>query len=229
MKGFLNDTMPACYILDYTQRKYIYASPRMKELIERPLSYFLDGGVEFAFKLWHKDDLKVYDKNIFPANLNFLKQIPPAEHSSYLFQCNYRGKRNSGGYRQIMQESFFVRSTDTGLPLASIGFLYDISSIMSSNKLIHRIIHIGRDKKGVSQMSVVESGTFFSGRDETSLSKREIEILKYVCEDLTSDEIAQKLFISRHTVDNHRRNLLEKTNCKTSVGLVKFAFGNGYF
>jgi DNA-binding CsgD family transcriptional regulator len=34
--------------------------------------------------------------------------------------------------------------------------------------------------------------------------------------------------ISKHTVDNHRRNLLRKTNSKTSVGLVRFAFTEGY-
>jgi len=41
------------------------------------------------------------------------------------------------------------------------------------------------------------------------------------------EEIGEKLFISRKTVDNHRQNLLEKTGCKSTVGLVKFAIKNG--
>ena len=40
------------------------------------------------------------------------------------------------------------------------------------------------------------------------------------------EEIGEKLFISRKTVDNHRQNLLEKTGCKSTVGLVKFAIKN---
>ncbi len=55
------------------------------------------------------------------------------------------------------------------------------------------------------------------------LSEREKEVLKLIVKEYTSDEIARKLFISKKTVDNHRRHLLEKTNCKTTVGLVKFA------
>ncbi|MEJ1242156.1 helix-turn-helix transcriptional regulator [Chryseolinea sp. T2] len=228
INNFLQHTMPACYILDYTRKKYIYASPRMKDLIEHPISHFLDGGVEFAFKLWHKQDLKVFDEKIFPANLDFLKATPPAEYSSYLFQCNYRGKRKSGEYRHVMQESFFIKATSTGLPLASIGFLYDVSSFVTGNKLNHRIVRLDKDEKSGAHPSVVQNNTFISGSEEITLTKREIEILKCVCDDLSSEEIAQKLFISKHTVDNHRRNLLEKTNCKTSVGLVRFALENGF-
>jgi two-component system, NarL family, nitrate/nitrite response regulator NarL len=58
------------------------------------------------------------------------------------------------------------------------------------------------------------------------LSEREIEILKLIVQEHTSDEIAAKLFISKKTVDNHRAHLLEKTGCKTTIGLVKFALRN---
>jgi len=59
------------------------------------------------------------------------------------------------------------------------------------------------------------------------LSEREKEILKLIVKELTSEEIAQKLFISKKTVDNHRQHLLEKTSCKSTVGLVKFAVKMG--
>ena len=55
------------------------------------------------------------------------------------------------------------------------------------------------------------------------LTPREKDILKLVCEELNSQEIAEKLFISVHTAETHRRNLLSKTGCKNSVGLVKYA------
>jgi DNA-binding NarL/FixJ family response regulator len=60
------------------------------------------------------------------------------------------------------------------------------------------------------------------------LTPREKDILKLVCEELNSQEIADKLFISVHTAETHRRNLLSKTGCKNSVGLVKYAMENGY-
>ena len=58
------------------------------------------------------------------------------------------------------------------------------------------------------------------------LTKREIEILLLILEELTNYEIAKKLFVSPRTIDTHRRNLLQKTKAKNTVGLVKFAFKN---
>lgn len=59
------------------------------------------------------------------------------------------------------------------------------------------------------------------------LSSREKEVLSLIVKELTSEEIADKLFISKRTVDNHRQHLLEKTGCKTTIGLVKFAIKLG--
>ncbi len=59
------------------------------------------------------------------------------------------------------------------------------------------------------------------------LSDREREILSLIVKEYTSEEIADKLFISKKTVDNHRANILEKTKCKSTIGLVKYALKNG--
>jgi DNA-binding NarL/FixJ family response regulator len=59
------------------------------------------------------------------------------------------------------------------------------------------------------------------------LSAREREVLSLIVKEHTSEEIAQKLFLSKKTVDNHRQNILSKTGCKTTIGLVKFAIRNG--
>ncbi len=59
------------------------------------------------------------------------------------------------------------------------------------------------------------------------LSRREKEILKYISMEYTTQEIADKLFISQNTVNTHRKNLLSKLNAKNTAGLVKYAFQNG--
>lgn len=58
------------------------------------------------------------------------------------------------------------------------------------------------------------------------LTPREIEILRLIMEEFSSEEIADKLFISKHTVDTHRKNIIQKTNTRTIVGLLKFAIEN---
>ncbi len=60
-----------------------------------------------------------------------------------------------------------------------------------------------------------------------TLSQREREILILIMKEHTSEEIAQKLFISKKTVDNHRAHILEKTHCRSTIGLVKYAIKNG--
>lgn len=60
-----------------------------------------------------------------------------------------------------------------------------------------------------------------------ALSKREEEILQLICEQLTTDEIAEKLFLSPKTVNGHRNSLLEKTGAKNVAGLVVYAFKHG--
>jgi two-component system, NarL family, response regulator NreC len=55
------------------------------------------------------------------------------------------------------------------------------------------------------------------------LTKREQEILQLICQQLTSDEIAEKLFISPKTVNGHRSNMMDKTGSKNIAGLVVFA------
>jgi DNA-binding NarL/FixJ family response regulator len=61
-----------------------------------------------------------------------------------------------------------------------------------------------------------------------TLTSREIEILQYICEGYTDKEIGQKCFISQRTAGGHRFNLLKKTGCKNTVGLIFFAIKNGF-
>lgn len=90
---------------------------------------------------------------------------------------------------------------------------------------------------------VADNGTFYSNEvlkvmmqtvkterrqieEIKQLTEREIEILKLIVEEFSSDQIAEKLFISKRTVDTHRTNILNKTNSKTLVGLIKYAVKN---
>ena len=60
-----------------------------------------------------------------------------------------------------------------------------------------------------------------------AFSPRESEVLKLILNEKSSDEIAAELFISRRTVDVHRQHILEKSGCKTIVGLIKFGYECG--
>ncbi len=55
------------------------------------------------------------------------------------------------------------------------------------------------------------------------LSSRELEVLKLIATEHTNEEIGNRLFVSKRTVDTHRQNLMRKLGVKNTAGLVKFA------
>jgi DNA-binding NarL/FixJ family response regulator len=59
-----------------------------------------------------------------------------------------------------------------------------------------------------------------------TLTPAERRILKFIAEDLTSKEIADRLGISPHTVENHRAKICERLNLRGSHSLLKFAYDN---
>lgn len=66
--------------------------------------------------------------------------------------------------------------------------------------------------------------SFKRSQEESRLTDREIEIIRMIERDMTTREIAEKLFISERTVETHRKNILHKTNTQTVVGLLKYAY-----
>ncbi len=63
---------------------------------------------------------------------------------------------------------------------------------------------------------------------EVELTPREKEVLTEIANELTTSEIAEKLCISPHTVESHRKNLISKLQVRGASGLVKYATLNGY-
>ncbi|TDE17522.1 response regulator [Dyadobacter psychrotolerans] len=80
-----------------------------------------------------------------------------------------------------------------------------------SNEVIIELA-VGKDIDPTSK-----PGTF------AKLTLRELEILRLVGQEMSTNEIAEKLFISVPTVETHRRNLMQKIGAKSVVGLVLFA------
>jgi DNA-binding NarL/FixJ family response regulator len=62
---------------------------------------------------------------------------------------------------------------------------------------------------------------------EVKLSNREMEVLELICQEMSTPEIAEQLFISTRTVEGHRKNLLDKTGVKNTAGLVIYAVKHG--
>jgi DNA-binding NarL/FixJ family response regulator len=132
-----------------------------------------------------------------------------------------------------------------------------ILTMHKSREHLYRAIYAGADGYLVKEdahadlinaiKSIKEGGTFISpliGEQMTDifvqkvrgklnfptspLTNREIQVLQLVAEGKTSREIAELLFISMMTVQNHRTNIKKKLNIKKNADLVKYAIEKGY-
>ena len=61
---------------------------------------------------------------------------------------------------------------------------------------------------------------------QNQVTDRELEVLKLLAQELTSKQIAEKLFISERTVETHRKNLMRKIGANNAIGLVRYAYAH---
>jgi two-component system response regulator NreC len=67
----------------------------------------------------------------------------------------------------------------------------------------------------------------FPGRGRVAFSDRELEVLGLIAAGLTNCEISDKLFLSKRTVEGHRKSLIEKTRVRNTAMLIRYAISAG--
>ncbi len=96
-------------------------------------------------------------------------------------------------------------------------------TLRGKNSLIGTVLE--GSKKVKNQYSPLDQGKNIKHR----ITKREKEILAYICDGMTNREIAELLNLSERTVEGHRINLLKKTDCRNSATLAVFAVKNSLY
>ena len=65
--------------------------------------------------------------------------------------------------------------------------------------------------------------------DVDPLTERELDVLRLICQELTTTEIAGKLFLSPRTVEGYRNNILQKIGARNTAGIVVYAMSKGLY
>ena len=66
-----------------------------------------------------------------------------------------------------------------------------------------------------------------SGNRNINFTERELEVIHLLFEELTTEEIAERTFLSPRTIHGHRGRILEKTKARNVIGIIKYAVKNG--
>jgi len=74
---------------------------------------------------------------------------------------------------------------------------------------------------------VLEMSNPKKNKPSVQFSKRELEIIKLICQEKTSREIAKVLYLSKRTIDGYRTQIMEKIGVKGLVGIINYAISNG--
>ncbi|MCC9138633.1 response regulator [Pontibacter silvestris] len=147
------------------------------------------------------------------------------------------------GYEATQQ----IRSAYPGTKVIALSMLHDepfVQKMMASGASGYILKASGKDELR-SAIKLVANGTIYISseltlkmldkatkpeavqenelKDGNLLTKREQEVLLLISEGYTNAEIADKLFTSKRTVENHRQNILEKTQVKDTAHLIKYA------
>lgn len=122
------------------------------------------------------------------------------------------------------EEEYFDKMVDAGVK----GFLLKNSNLQEVKTAITVVMAGGNYFSQELMQNMLKN--YKLGKEtkdsESELSEREIEIVLLISQGLSNQEIGDRLFISKRTVEKHRANILDKTNCKNTAGLVMFAIKN---
>ena len=218
--------VPATYLLDFSTKKYLYVEESCFNVLGYTKQWFLETGVETFITKWHPVDFDLINRVIFPENIAFLKTIPKGVYQDYIFTCNYRVQCPTGDYRTVLQRSSYIPGKDK-TPAGVIGVALDISHYKSDLSIIHTIEKVEKTCDGLAHHLVYKKTHPVYPNQEQKLTRRENDIIKLLAEGYNSKEIASKLYLSLYTVNNHRKNILNKTGCKCSTALINYAIKNG--
>ncbi|MDP4207612.1 MAG: response regulator transcription factor [Bacteroidota bacterium] len=120
-------------------------------------------------------------------------------------------------------EEYYYKMIETGVK----GFVMKNAGIIEFERAINDIAD-GESyfSNEILRRIVVNLGTGVKTKKSEDLSKREVEVLKLICQGLTNEEIAESLHLSPETIKSHRSHILEKTSTKNTASLVMYSIKN---
>jgi DNA-binding CsgD family transcriptional regulator len=202
-------------VLDLYKKKNIYIRTRYLEPFDNPL---IDHDPEDPFyyaQLVHPDDLPIAIDS-YAKSFKFILSRPEEERKDYKLILNNRQRDKYGKYLNIILQMVVLELDKKGnvwLVLMLDDILPDKISFEGVNR---RLINI---KSGKICLFKNELDT----NKKTILSTREVEVLGLVSKGFASKEIADKLFLSVNTVNNHRQNILEKVRASNTSEAITYA------
>jgi len=150
----------------------------------------------------HPDDLKRHELGLVKM-FKIAHELFVAKKGEMFISTNFRIRNSTGNYSNQLIQCYFFYSTVPDNTVYLININTDIDWCKKIKKGYH--FYVGND---LSYFRYPDEELLMTGNVFTN---REFEIIRMIKEGLESEQIAKKLFLSKHTVNKHRKNILDKT------------------
>ncbi len=205
------------FVLNPFNNQYLYMSDRLRVLSGlEASSYTAENGFEFGFSRANPAQLDGLLKFHHIVADCYANNDP--EYCKNIVLClSFLYRNGNDEYVQVLQRTMILETDEAGRPALFISFGHYVGHIKKPGSIDfvisapNGITIYGYDP---DLKCVTEPKTF---------SEHEKKIVTLLAQGDDTKTIAEKLFISPHTVDTHRRNLIKKTNCIDTTGVVAFA------
>lgn len=196
-------------VIDIKKMQYLHVSSNAYEITGWPNDEYMKGGVQFAFSALMPESQHGMIR--FSQLINeYFKKLP--NHDKINYRCYWDYQINSPtGVKTLLQQDYVLNYDDEGHITILLAICMDIRNY-KSDKCLHL-----RLTNGIENL-VYEFGLANNVLTELEpLSKRELEIAQLINKSNDSTSIAKSLNISLHTVNTHRRNMLDKLHVRDSL------------
>ncbi len=204
------------FLYDAAISGFIYMNDPVKILGNYdPADFTNETGQDFSFSNIHEDQRSAA-MLVLLKTITYCIEHPSSCSNDVVSNMTFLYKKKGGQYIQFLQKSIVVESDTSGHPLLYLRYGYDISHLVKPS--------VGLIINSPHETLIWNYNTNNKRLEQINLmSLHEKKILALLAEGKHSKEIADMLFISSHTIDTHRRNLLKKTNCIDTTALITFA------
>jgi len=142
----------------------------------------------------------------------------PSPADDVIFVLDYRIRKSNGEYARILRQSSCLESSDELGLISHVSLCTDISSLKLNGPVSWRFE--GSRKELFDDLLEKKRACLPQQIASSTLSAREQEVLHLISKGMRSQDISEKLHVSVHTINTHRRNMLKKYEVKTLAELM---------
>jgi DNA-binding CsgD family transcriptional regulator len=204
-----------------------FATKNFNNVLGYPSKAIFDEGVQFVISRTHPTDLPSVFQFLEACHRPTATWFEDAEAGS--LECTYRFKGPDGGWRWVTQHLLVLTLTKAGL-LENVMMTFVDCSIQKRKLAEQHLASLAAKRHNskllealVAAQNKLETLNASNNTYSKLLTAREKEVLELVAKGYSSKQIAEELFISKHTVESHRKNLLQKLQANNAADLIQKA------